>query len=83
MRSMNEFYDSILKSKVNGVDVYVHEELLHKLFKLSNKGRKCIRLEFTRNYQGETIEIHHDDIINYPNLIKEFYTNMYADEIDE
>lgn len=53
------FDNSILKSKMNGVEVYVDEKLLSKFFELSDEGWKCMEAELTRKEQGETVEIHH------------------------
>lgn len=53
------FDDYVLKSKVNGVEIYVDEKQLSRLFEMNNGGRKCTKAKFSRNEGGETMEIHY------------------------
>lgn len=52
-----DFDDCVAKSKLNAVDVYVDEELLLKLFDLSNRGIKCIGADFCKDKHGHTCQI--------------------------
>lgn len=58
-----EFDDSVLKSKVNRVKVYVNEDLLEKFFSLVNERRECIGEEVKKNAQVEIMQNHHDYIL--------------------